>query len=98
MPSVWFRLPAHNATPPSLHGVREGPFPRFDTTMRCCDSLTSLSPHFVAFAWRYHRCVPRSSPTARDTEPWINLELVSRVSGRLFDGDGRASQVPGKPS
>ena len=98
MPSAWFRLPVHNAAPPSLHGVREGPFPRFHTTMRRCDSLTSFSPHFVAFVWRYHRCVPRSSPSARDTGPRIDLELVSRVSGRLLDGDGRASQVPGDPS
>ena len=98
MPSAWFRLPVHNAAPPSLRGVREGPFPRFHATMRCCDSLTSVSPHFVAFAWRYHRCVPYSSPTAQDTEPWINPELVSRVSSRHFDGDGRVSQVPGDPS
>src|SRR5262249_47023906 len=32
MPSAWFRPPVHNAVPPSLHGVREGPFPRFGTT------------------------------------------------------------------
>ncbi len=98
MPSAWFRRLVHNAAPPSLHGVREGPFPRFVATTEYCDSLTSLSPHFVSFAWRYHRCVPRSYPTAQDTEPRIILELVSRVSGRPFDGDGRASQVPGEPS
>jgi hypothetical protein len=98
MPSAWFRLPVHDAAPPSLHGVREGPFPRFGATMGRCDSLTSVSPHFVAFAGRYHRCVPRSSPTAQDTGPRIILELVSRVSGRPRDGDGRASQVPGGPS
>ncbi len=45
-----------------------------------------------------NRCVPRSSPTAQDTGPWLHLELVSRVSGRHFDGDGRVSQVPGEPS
>jgi len=28
----------------------------------------------------------------------INLELVSRVSGRHCDGDGKVSQVPGEPS
>ena len=66
MPSAWFRPLVHNAVPPSLHGVREGPFPRFDTTMGRCDSLTPISPHFVAFAWRYHRCVPCSSPSAPD--------------------------------
>ena len=98
MPSAWFQPLVHNAAPPSLHGVREGPFPRFGATMGRCDSLTSISPHFVAFAWRYHRCVPRSSPSAQDTEPRIDLELVSRVSGRHRDGDGRVSQVPGEPS
>ena len=43
-----------------------GPFPRFDATMGRCDSLPSISPHFVSFAWRYHRFVPCSSPPARD--------------------------------
>ena len=51
--------------------------------MRRCDSLTALSPHFVSFAWRYHRCVRRSSPPAPDAEPWINLELVGGISSRL---------------
>jgi len=56
MPSVWFQLPVYNAAPPSLHGVREGPFPRFHTTMRRSDSRPLVSPHFVAFVWRYHPC------------------------------------------
>jgi hypothetical protein len=30
----------------------EGPFPRFNTTMGRCDSLPSISPHFVSFVWR----------------------------------------------
>jgi len=30
------------------------------------DSPPSISPHFVSFAWRYHRFVPCSSPPARD--------------------------------
>ena len=29
MPSTWFPPLVHDAAPPSLHGVREGPFPRF---------------------------------------------------------------------
>ena len=55
-----------------------GRFPRFDGTMRRSDSLPPFSPHFVSFAWRYHRCVRRSSPSAPDAGPWIILELVSR--------------------
>ena len=51
--------------------------------MRCCDSLPPISPRFVAFAWRYHRCVRCSSPPAPDAEPWINLELVGGISSRL---------------
>src|SRR5271157_2348410 len=51
--------------------------------MRCCDSLPPISPHFVSFAWRYHRCVRGSSPPAPDAEPWINLELVGGISSRL---------------
>ena len=50
MPSTWFRLPVHNAASPSLHGVREGPFPRFFTTMRRSDSLPLIAPGFGAFA------------------------------------------------
>ena len=30
--------------------------------------------------------------------PRINLVLVSRVSGRHYDGDGKVSQVPVKPA
>jgi len=66
MPSAWFRRLVHNAAPPLLHRVREGPFPCFITTMGHCDSLPSISPHFVSFAWRYHRFVLISSPQARD--------------------------------
>jgi len=75
--------PRHDAAPPSLHGVREGSFPRFSATMRRCDSLPPISPHFVSFAWRYHRCVRCSSPPAPDAEPWINLELLGGISSRL---------------
>ena len=98
MPSAWFRPSAYDAAPPSLHGVREGPFPRFLTTMRRCDSLTPISPHFVAFVWRYHRGVPCSSPPAQDLagdQPGVDKPVAPAGSN---DGDGRASQVPGEPS
>ena len=38
MPSAWFWPLVHNAAPPSFHGVREGPFPRFHATMSPADS------------------------------------------------------------
>jgi hypothetical protein len=68
MPSAWFWLLVHNAAPPSLHGVREGPFPRFLATMRRSDSLPPIAPRFVAFAGRYHPCV-RFAPSGRDAQP-----------------------------
>ena len=75
----------------------EGPFPRFNTTMGRCDSLSSISPRFVSFAWRYHRSSP-VRPHRLGTELWINLELVSRGSTGSHDGDGKVSQVPVKPT
>ena len=50
--------------------------------MRRCDSLPPISPRFVSFAGRYHRCVRGSSSPAPDAEPWINLELVGGISSR----------------
>ncbi len=60
-----------------------GLVPRFNGTMRCCDSLPPISPRFVSFAGRYHRYVRGSSPPAPDAEPWINRELVGGISSRL---------------
>src|SRR5271157_3400921 len=47
--------------------------------MERSDSLPLISPHFVSFAWRYHRSSP-VRPHQLGTELWINLELVSRDS------------------
>ena len=97
MPSAWVHLLVHNAAPPSLHGVREGPFPRFDATMGYSDSLPSISPHFVSFVWRYHRFVLGSSPLAR-TEA-VDQPGVRKPGSQAgsHDGDGKVSQVPVKP-
>jgi hypothetical protein len=64
MSSACFQPPVHDAAPPSLPGVREGPFPRFVTTMGHCDSLPSISPHFVSFVWRYHALCPLFVPNS----------------------------------
>ncbi len=40
---------------------------------------------------------PSFVPIGLGRGPWINLELVSRVSVRHCDGDGKVSQVPVKP-
>ena len=60
-----FPSTAHETAPPSLHGVPRVGSPGFHGTMRCCDSLPPISPRFVSFAWRYHRCVRGSSPRPR---------------------------------
>src|SRR4029077_14094160 len=44
-----------------------GWFPWLSGTTRRSDSLPSISPCFVSFAWRYQRCVLCSSPTAQDS-------------------------------
>ena len=62
------------------------------------DSLPLISPHFVAFVWRYLRFVPCSSPPARDGKLGISLELVAGTPAGNHDGNGRVSQVPERPS
>ena len=46
-------------------------FPRFTGTMGCSESLPSLGPHFVAFAWPYHACDAafRVRPLAAPADP-----------------------------
>jgi len=76
----------------------EGPFPRFITTMGRCDSLPSISPRFVSFAWRYHRSVPSFRPrqprTRAADQPGVGKPVSPAGS---HDGDDRVSQVPEKP-
>ena len=95
-PRLWIRRPSsgrpRDLNPPdqntAQHTLRDAPTP-----------CPSISPHFVSFAWRYHRCVPCSFPSAADARPWVILELVCRFSEpACHDGDGRVSQVPGEPS
>jgi hypothetical protein len=99
MPSAWFLRLVHNAAPPSLHGVREGPFPRFNATMGRSEFLTVFSPHFVSFAWRYLGAPafrPRSAADAWPTDhPGVCCTGCSR-SGFL-QGTVRISHVPVKP-
>jgi len=91
--------PVHDMAPPSLPGVREGPFPRFNATMGHCDFLTVFSPRFVSFAWRYLGAPafrPRSAADAWPTDhPGVCCTGCSR-SGFL-QGTVRISQVPVKP-
>ena len=76
----------------------EGPFPRFKATMRHCDSLPPISPRFVAFAWRYHRCVPFVRPRQPRTRTADQPGVGKPVSPPgCYDGDDWVSQVPGEP-
>ena len=96
MPSVWFRLLVHDAASPSLHGVREGPFPRFYATMGRSDSPPSVSVRFGVFADRYHRFARDSLPSAGGVPPGA-WKFVVRTPAPVCDGDVGASQVPGEP-
>jgi hypothetical protein len=64
--------------------------------MRRSEPLPSLSPRFVAFAWRYH---PRAwfAPVGRGARPWAPGSWCSGSRAGIVGGDGRASQVPGRP-
>jgi hypothetical protein len=96
MPSAWFRPPVHNAAPPSLPGVLEGQFPRFNATMKRCDSLPFISPHFVSFVWRYHPCV-----LFTPSDPMLGRGPGSCYAGSRpghVSGDGWVSQVAERPS
>src|ERR1017187_7898656 len=63
------------------------------------DVLPPVSPHFVAFAWRYHalRLVLRSHRSRRNGGGpgvlWVRRPQTAEGDG----GDDRISQVPGKP-
>jgi hypothetical protein len=97
--------PAPAGLPPASQAVsfaalpRRGPsvqFPRFIGTMRRSDPLPPVSPCFVAFAWRYHRCV-LFAPSGRDVRPWAPGSCSSGSRAGNVGGDGRVSQVPGQP-
>ena len=89
MPSAWFRLLVHNAAPPSLHGVREGPFPRFHTTMRCSDSPPPVSTRFEFFTSRYHRFARGLLPSAGGVPPGAReLSVPVSRSGIAMETSG----------
>ena len=88
-----------NPAPPSLHRVPAGRFPGFIGTVGRSDSLPSIPPHFVAFAWRYRCCAPvlRSRRRPSAAVAGQGLSLPGYPSFRVSCGGGRASQVPGEP-
>ena len=76
---------------PSLHGVLRSSSPDFVATLGRSDSRPPVSPHFVAFGWRYRRFVPSSSPPARDRsgdqpgvgQPGLRPAATTEVAGSL---------------
>ena len=83
MPSAWFRRLVHNAAPPSLHGVREGPFPRFTllwgAPTPCRPSRRTSFPSLGD---------PIVSPLVHahwlGRKPWIIRELVTGTTGTFL--------------
>ncbi len=71
-----------DATSPSLRGVPSVWFPRFVGTPGGSDSLPLVSPHFVAFVWRYRRLVLFSSPLAREESRGSTWSFGCRYSRR----------------
>ncbi len=77
----------------------EGPFPRFKTTMGRCDSLPSISPRFVSFAWRYHRFVPLFVPVSLGHGAADQPGVGKPVSRRHVTMEtARSPKFPGNPS
>jgi hypothetical protein len=60
------------------------------------DPLPSLSPRFVAFAGRYHPCA-WFAPSGRGARPWAPGSWCSGSRAGIVGGNGRVSQVPGRP-
>jgi hypothetical protein len=90
-----------NAPSTTRHPLRStgsgGPFPRFSATMGHSDSLPSISPRFVSFAWRYQRCVPCSSPAAQDRaadQPGVGKPVLQPA---VTMETARSPKFPGNP-
>lgn len=66
--------------------------------MECSDIRPPLSPHFVAFAWRYHPVRLYSSLpwTRRRPRAW-GFRVWQPPATMFRSGNDRTSQVPGEP-
>src|SRR3954454_19281445 len=91
--------------PPTVHKTASPSLPRVPRVVplaqRYYETLRLLAVLLAAL--RFLRLAipsfrPSFVPVGLGRGPRINLELVSRVSSRHCDGDGKVSQVPGKPS
>ena len=84
---------------PSTGSSMDTECPCFVGTIRCYDFLPSVPPHFVAFAWRYHRCTLISLPAVRHATPKAGGFCCSRRWPPIgcFGGNDRTSHVPREP-
>ena len=76
----------------------QGPFGMVPLARRYYETLRLPTAHFAALCFlrlAIPSLRPSFVPDGPGHEAVDHLELVSRVSGRHFDGDGRVSQVPG---
>lgn len=75
--------------------------PRFHRSYEWLRLPAPFPPHFVAFAWRYHRKLRVFAPRAGRRLPLGPGDFSGRDSPLdrvlTLGGDGRFSQVPGKP-
>ncbi len=94
-------FPTHESmTNPSLPstGSPQVRFPGFTGTMKECDSLPSVSPRFVSFAWRYHPVRLCSSlPQVRRRLGAWSFRVWQPPANFYRGGADRVSQVPGRP-
>ncbi len=75
-----------------------GRFPRFSGTMRHSDCLPSISPRFVAFAWRYRPAPTRPLPSSGGA-PRIGLGFDHRSPDRTRETETTSPPgFPGNPS
>jgi hypothetical protein len=65
--------------------------------MRRCDCRATFPPHFVSFAWRYHRSVSSFAPHRRERATVRPGVWVRDLPSELSSGVLRLSQVPGEP-
>ena len=85
--------------PPSLPGVQAVPVPLLQRYYGVLRRPASLSPRFVAFAWRYPALrLSFRSQRSRAPNRGPEVRLPVPVAGSLRRETIRTSQVPGEPS
>ncbi len=99
--STWVRCRTVHRVDHQRRGQRvtlPGGFPWFAGTTKYSDSLPSVSPRFVSFAWRYHPVRLCSSlPQVRRRLGAWSFRVWQPPANGYRGGADRVSQVPGRP-